>query len=86
MALILELAPELEARLAEKAQSLGLSLNAFAVRTLSQAAEGEPAAAVRSRPYRSLYGALARYGPGPTEEDIDQSRAEMLRNFGDDAP
>lgn len=30
---------------------------------------------------RSLYGLLAEYGPGPTAEEIDESRREMMANF-----
>jgi len=30
---------------------------------------------------RSLHGLLANLGPGPTEEEIDESRREMLANF-----
>lgn len=30
---------------------------------------------------RSLYGLLADLGPGPTVEEIDESRREMLANF-----
>jgi hypothetical protein len=32
-------------------------------------------------PLESLYGALADLGPGPSAEDIDQTRREMLHNF-----
>lgn len=30
---------------------------------------------------RSLHGLLAEYGPGPSAEEIDESRREMLANF-----
>ncbi len=29
-------------------------------------------------PLKSYYGALAKYGPAPSAEDIDESRAEMF--------
>ena len=32
-------------------------------------------------PLESLYGTLADLGPGPSAEDIDQTRREMLHNF-----
>ena len=37
----------------------------------------------QSRPKRSrsLHGLLADLGPGPTAEEIDESRREMLANF-----
>lgn len=34
-----------------------------------------------AKPFKSSYGLLAKYGPGPSEEDIAEVRAEMLRNF-----
>ena len=30
---------------------------------------------------RSLRGLLAKYGPAPSAEEIDQNRAEMFANF-----
>ena len=38
--------------------------------------ENEP-----KKPKKSLYGLLAHLGPGPSAEDIDEVRSEMLRNF-----
>jgi hypothetical protein len=39
---------------------------------------------VRSK--KSAHGLLARYGPGPTEEEIDENRREMFSGFGEIAP
>ncbi len=38
-------------------------------------------------PYKSSRGILAKYGPAPTEEEIDENRRDMLRNsiFAEDA-
>jgi hypothetical protein len=35
------------------------------------------------KPKRSAYGLLARYGPGPSEAEIDQNRREMFSGFGE---
>jgi hypothetical protein len=35
---------------------------------------------------KSAYGLLAKYGPGPTEEEIDENRREMFSGFGEFAP
>ena len=35
---------------------------------------------------KSAYGLLAKYGPGPTEEEIDENRREMFRGFGEFTP
>ncbi|MFZ0963739.1 MAG: hypothetical protein WAO35_22975 [Terriglobia bacterium] len=44
------------------------------------------AAAPPAKPKKSAYGLLAKYGPGPTEEEIDANRREMFRSFGEDLP
>jgi len=38
------------------------------------------------KPKKSAYGLLAKYGPGPTEEEIDDNRREMFSGFGEFAP
>jgi hypothetical protein len=43
-------------------------------------------AAQPTKPKKSAYGLLAQYGPGPTEEEIDENRREMFRGFGEDLP
>lgn len=43
--------------------------------------EGQPL-----KPKKSAYGLLAKYGPGPTEEEIDENRREMFSGFGELAP
>jgi hypothetical protein len=43
--------------------------------------ESEPAVV---KPKKSAYGLLAKYGPGPSEEEIDQNRLEMFRGFAKD--
>jgi hypothetical protein len=50
------------------------------VETLEQIA-GQPL-----KPKKSAYGLLAQYGPGPTEEEIDENRREMFGGFGEFAP
>jgi hypothetical protein len=37
-------------------------------------------------PKKSAFGLLAKYGPGPTEEEIDANRREMFSSFGELAP
>jgi hypothetical protein len=38
------------------------------------------------KPKKSAYGLLAKYGPGPTEEEIDENRREMFSGFGEFTP
>jgi hypothetical protein len=44
------------------------------------------AAAQPVKPKKSAYGLLAKYGPGPTEEEIDENRREMFCGFIEDLP
>jgi hypothetical protein len=39
------------------------------------------------RPFKNSRGILAKYGPAPTAEEIDENRVDMLRNsiFANDA-
>ncbi len=38
------------------------------------------------KPKKSGHGLLGKYGPGPTEEEIDENRREMFSEFGEIAP
>jgi hypothetical protein len=82
MTITLALQPQEEAKLRAAAQAKGLSPSAF-VRAaldgfLAERSEGPP---LKSK--KSDYGLLAKYGPGPTAEEIDENRREMFRGFGE---
>jgi len=83
MNLTIEVPEELEAALKAKAMAQGVSLAGFARQVLENAvkAEGQPL-----KPKKSGYGLLAKYGPGPSEEEIDENRREMFRGFAQDVP
>jgi len=84
MNITLPLEPQEEARLLAAAQAKGLSPDAFVREALEKVlAESPP---LPAKPKKSAYGLLAKYGPGPTEEEIDQNRREMFRGFGEDLP
>jgi hypothetical protein len=38
------------------------------------------------KPLKSAYGLLEKYGPGPTEAEIEENRREMFRSFGEEHP
>ena len=78
MTITLELKPQEEARLMAVANAKGLSAEALVRDALSGVLAGAPE---DKQPIRSLHGLLAKYGPAPSEEEIDQNRAEMLGNF-----
>jgi hypothetical protein len=46
----------------------------------------KPAQGQELKPKKSGYGLLAKYGPGPSEEEIDENRRETFRGFAQDAP
>jgi hypothetical protein len=77
MTVTLELSVEQLAALEAKAAAEGLTLQDW----LRKLAEQERAP---SRPFKSGYGMLAKYGPAPSAEEIDDNRREMFRGFAGD--
>ncbi len=80
MTVNLPLPPSEEARLAALARAKGVTTEAL-IAQLIRRALAEVAEAGPTRPTRSLHGLLAKYGPAPSAEEIDQNRAEMFANF-----
>ncbi len=85
MNLTLSLTPAEEAKLLAKARASATTPE----QVIRQAIEPIIAAAAEEdlsvkTPKKSLLGIWAQYGPGPSEEEIDQNRAEMLSTFGRD--
>ena len=74
---VIEIPDDQAAKLKAKAAAQGLGLKAW----LGKLAEEEESA--ESRPKKSGYGLLAKYGPGPSAEEIDENRREMFRGFGE---
>jgi hypothetical protein len=84
MTITLPLKPQEEARLKAAAQAKGLSPDAFVREALDKILAEQ--AAQPAKPKKSAYGLLAKYGPGPTEEEIEENRREMFSGFGEDLP
>ena len=84
MNLTIELPDELEAALKAKAKAQGVSL-AGLTRHLLEEALGPPGGQ-NLKPKKSACGLLAKYGPGPSEQEIDENRREMFRGFAQDVP
>lgn len=80
MTVNLSLTPEEEAQLERTAEAQGVTLEFLVQRAVKQLVTAPP----ESRPVDDLYGVLAKYGPGPTAEEIDENRREMFRNFARD--
>jgi hypothetical protein len=82
MTITLPLQPQEEAKLLALAKAKGVSPNALvreAVNRIIEEASGD--ASIKEEPTVSARGILAKYGPAPSAEEIDQNRAEMFANF-----
>ena len=75
---VIELPDNQAAALKAKAAAQGLTLKAW----LGKLADAD--AGAKSKPKKSAYGLLAKYGPGPSAEEIDENRRDMFRGFGED--
>lgn len=81
MTLILPLEPQDEAKLMAVALGRGISADQLVREAVHRilAEDTEPSAHKEST--RSLRGLLAKYGPAPSAEEIEENRAEMFANF-----
>lgn len=84
MTITLPLQPQEEAKLVAIAQSKGLSTDALIREALDKILADAPDIERNKEPTHSLRGILAKYGPAPSAEEIDQNRAEMFANFARD--
>jgi hypothetical protein len=76
----IEVSKEQFAALQAKAAAQGLTLQDW----LHKLAADEPASDQPAKPFKSGYGMLAKYGPAPSAEEIDENRREMFRGFAKD--
>jgi hypothetical protein len=84
MTITLPLQPQVEAKLIAIAQAKGLSTDALVREALEKILADDPDVSPKKEPTRSSRGILAKYGPAPSAEEIDQNRAEMFANFARD--
>jgi hypothetical protein len=66
------------------AEAKGLSTDALVREAVDKILADAPEVTSGKEPTRSLRGILAKYGPAPSAEEIDQNRAEMFANFARD--
>ena len=78
MTVQIELSDQQAEALQAKAAALGLTLQAL----FQKLATGEPNPSP-SKPLESGYGVLARYGPAPAAEEIDENRSDKFRGFAE---
>ncbi len=84
MNLNIEIPDALGPALKAKAQERGVTAAGYASHVLEQALSGQ--AEQTLKPKKFARGLLAKYGPGPSAEEIDENRREMFRGFAEDAP
>ena len=80
MNLTIEFSDEQVAALKAKAAAAGLSVEDW----LRKLAAQEVETVESTKPFTSGYGILAKYGPGPSAEEIDENRREMFCGFAKD--
>lgn len=80
MTLTIEVSKEQLDALNAKAAAQGLTLQDWLRKLASEEAE----APQPGKPFKSGYGMLAKYGPAPSAEEIDENRREMFRGFAKD--
>jgi hypothetical protein len=82
MTITLPLEPQEEAKLLAVARAKGVSANVLVREAVNRIiAEAPGVANVKKEPTVSARGILAKYGPAPSAEEIDQNRAEMFAGF-----
>jgi hypothetical protein len=86
MNVTIDLSEQNAAALEAQARAAHLPLESFLNKIVERALQGDQPAEQPLKPKKSAYGLLAKYGPGPTEEEIDENRREMFSGFGEIAP
>jgi hypothetical protein len=84
MTLSVSLEPQKEAKLLEIARQRGVSADALVREAIDRMLATFPEQPLK--PLKSAYGLLEKYGPGPTEEEIEENRRDMFRGFGEEHP
>lgn len=73
--------PKLEADFTAIAHTEGVSPAEYLRQLLEREVQSKR---VSRKPLKSLYGMLAKHGPAPSTEQMEESRKEMFQNFARD--
>ncbi len=86
MHLTIDLSEQNAAVLEAQARAAHMPTETYLSEIIARALYAQPAYGQPLKPKKSAYGLLAKYGPGPTEAEIDENRREMFSGFGEPAP
>ena len=77
---VIEIPDDQAAALKARATAQGLTLKAW----LGKLAAEEAPGGGPQKPFKTGRGMLAKYGPAPSAEEIDENRKDMFRGFAQD--
>jgi hypothetical protein len=89
MHVTIDLSEQNAATLEAQARAAHMPKESYLRELVERALHGQPVETEhgqRLKPKKSAYGLLAKYGPGPTEQEIDENRREMFSGFGELEP
>jgi hypothetical protein len=86
MNVTIDLSEQNAAALEAQARAAHMPPERYLSKIVARALRGDESAEQLQKPKKSAYGLLAKYGPGPTGEEIDANRREMFSGFGELAP
>jgi hypothetical protein len=81
MHLNIEINDALAAAVKAKAEAQGVSPDRFVSCVLENTLGVPVETKAQLPPFETGYGMLAKYGPAPSAEEIDENRRDMFRNF-----
>ena len=85
MNLTIEIPDNVAAALKTHAEAQGVSAAKYASLVIEKTLAPSIAPQGAGKPLETGRGMFAKYGPAPSEEEIDANRAEMFRNFAQDS-
>ena len=85
MNLTIEIPDDVAAALKTHAEAHGVSAAKYASLVIEKTLAPSIAPQGAGQPLETGRGMFAKYGPAPSEEEIDANRAEMFRNFAQDS-
>ena len=81
MNVTIDLSEQTAAALEAQARAAHMPPERYLSEIVARALHGGQPAEQPLKPKKSACGLLAKYGPGPTDEEIDENRREMFSGF-----